>query len=83
MYPSFEKALANVSRHMNTKGMVFFDLKEGNVAFIEEDGVTFMRYYKKKQIKEIVQRSDLDVVGFDKVVHAPGYSRLLVIAQKN
>jgi 2-polyprenyl-3-methyl-5-hydroxy-6-metoxy-1,4-benzoquinol methylase len=84
MYPSFEKALTNISRYMNKKGMVFFDLlKEGNIAFFEEDGVTFIRYYKKKQIKEIVQRSNLGVVGFDKVIHAPGYSRLLVVAQKN
>jgi len=84
MYPSFEKALTNISRYMNKKGMVFFDLlKEGNIAYFEEDGVTFIRYYKKKQIKEIIQRSNLDVVGFDKVIHAPGYSRLLVVAQKN
>lgn len=84
MYPSFEKALTNISQYMNKKGMVFFDLlKEGNIAYFEEDGVTFIRYYKKKQIKEIIQRSNLDVVGFEKVIHAPGYSRLLVIAQKN
>jgi 2-polyprenyl-3-methyl-5-hydroxy-6-metoxy-1,4-benzoquinol methylase len=83
MYPSFEKLLINISQYVSKKGMVFFDLIEGNVAFIEKDGVTFIRYYKKEQIQEITRRSNLDVVGFDKVVHAPGYSRLLVIAQKN
>ena len=83
MYPSFEKLLINISQYVSKKGIVFFDLIEGNVAFIGEDGVTFIRYYKKEQIQEVIQRSNLDVVGFDKVIHAPGYSRLLVIAQKN
>jgi 2-polyprenyl-3-methyl-5-hydroxy-6-metoxy-1,4-benzoquinol methylase len=83
IYPSFEKLLINISQYVSKKGMVFFDLIEGNVAFLERDGNTFIRYYKKEQLKEITRRSNLDVVGFDKVIHAPGYSRLLVIAQKN
>lgn len=81
MYPSYEKALSNMSRFINQNGMVLFDLIEGNLAAFTEDG-TYIRFYKKTQIEKIVQRSGFELVGFDKVVHAPGFSRLLVIAQK-
>jgi hypothetical protein len=58
MYPSFEKSLSNISQYVNKKGMIFFDLIQGNLAFFDKD-TTFMRYYKKAQVKDMVHRSNL------------------------
>jgi 2-polyprenyl-3-methyl-5-hydroxy-6-metoxy-1,4-benzoquinol methylase len=82
VYPSFEKLLTNVSQYLNKNGMVFFDVIEDDLAFFDKDG-TFIRCYTKPQIKDIIQRSNLDLVDFDTVIHAPGYSRLLVVAKNS
>jgi hypothetical protein len=52
--------------------MIFFDLIEGNGAVFYEDG-TYLKFYDKSQIKDILIRSQLKLVGFDKVIHAPGF----------
>ena len=82
IYPSFEKALSNIHRHMKNNAIVSFDLIEGNMAFFEKTPDTYIRYYSKQQVKELIQHVDLELIEFDKVSHAPGYSRLLVIARK-
>ncbi len=82
IFPTFEKLLYNVSTHMKKGSLIFFDLIEGNVAFFEEDG-TYIKFYSKSQIKDILQHSMLELAGFDNVMHSPGHSRLLVIAKRS
>ena len=82
IFPTFEKVLYNVSTHMKKGSMIFFDLIEGNLAIFEEDG-TYMKFYSKSQIKDILQHSRLELVDFDNVTHSPGRSRLLVIAKRS
>jgi SAM-dependent methyltransferase len=82
IFPTFEKLSYNVSTHMKKGGLIFFDLIEGNVAFFDEDG-TYIKYYSRSQIKDILQHSMLELVAFDNVIHSPVHSRLLVIAKKS
>lgn len=81
LFPTFEKALHNISNQMRKGGIILFDLIEGDVAFYEEDG-TYIHHYTRSQIEKIARSCNLELVGFDKVIHAPGFSRLLVIARK-
>jgi SAM-dependent methyltransferase len=82
-FPSFEKGLRNVSTHLTKDGIAVFDLVEGNPAsaFYEEDG-TFIRLYSKSQIKGLIELCNLQLVGFDKVTHMEGYTRLVTVARK-
>lgn len=80
-FPSFEKALRNVSTHMAKDGIVVFDLREGNAAYREKDG-TYIRLYSKSQVKELIKSCNLQLVCFDKVTHAERHTRLLIIARK-
>jgi SAM-dependent methyltransferase len=80
-FPSLEKALCNVSTHMAKDGIVAFDLKEGNVAYWEEDG-TYIRLYSKFQVKKLIKSCNLQLICFDKVTHTEGFTRLLIIARK-
>lgn len=81
IFPTFEKALYNISRHMAENGIIFFDLIEGNGGVFYDDG-TYIKFYDKIKVKDILGRCQIKLVGFDKVVHAPGFARLLVIAKK-
>jgi 2-polyprenyl-3-methyl-5-hydroxy-6-metoxy-1,4-benzoquinol methylase len=81
IFPTFEKALYNISMHMGQNGMIFFDLIEGDGDVFYEDG-TYIKFYDKSQVRDILRHSRLEIVKFDKVIHAPGFSRLLVIAKK-
>lgn len=81
MFPTFEKALHNISTYMVQNGMIFFDLIEGNIGFFDEDG-TYLKYYNKSQVTNLLRYSKFELVGFDDVIHSPGFSRLLVIAKK-
>ena len=80
-YPSFEKGLRNVSGHLKKDGVAIFDLIEGKSAFHEEDG-TFIRLYTKAEVKKLIESCDLQLVGFDKVTHIEGYTRLMTICKK-
>jgi SAM-dependent methyltransferase len=81
MFPTFEKALYNISMYMQENAHIFFDLIEGNEGIIYDDG-TYIKFYNKPKIKDILRRSQIKLVEFDKVIHAPGFTRLLVIAKK-
>jgi SAM-dependent methyltransferase len=81
LFPSFEKALWNISKQMEEGGMAIFDLIEGNVAYNERDG-TFIRLYAKAAVKDVIKSCNFGLVAFDNVTHAEGYKRLLVVAKK-
>ena len=82
IFPSFEKALTHVSAHLNPGSIVVFDVIEGRKQFFEPDDVTYIRYYTKEELTDIVERSSLQLVAFDEVLHDADHPRLLVVARK-
>lgn len=82
IYPTFEKGLSNIVKYVRTGGMFFFDLIEGQMADFEDDSVTYVRWYSKEEVQDILTRIGLEVVAYDYVEHCPGYTRLLVVARK-
>lgn len=80
--PSFEAAIRNVARCVNPGGMFFFDLIEGKKRYFEEDGITYIRWYTKPEVIEILDKASLELVTFDQVQHDAVHSRLLVVATK-
>ena len=82
LFPSFERALANLRENLAPAGLVIFDLIEGERRYFEEDGVTYIRWYSRPEIEEIAARAGLEVVAFDEVRHLPTLSRLLVVARR-
>lgn len=83
LYPSFEPALGNLRDQLRRGGVVMFDLIEGPRAHFERDQVTFIREYRRSEVEEILRRTSLDLVAFDQVEHAPGRTRLLVVARNH
>jgi 2-polyprenyl-3-methyl-5-hydroxy-6-metoxy-1,4-benzoquinol methylase len=91
LYPSFLGALVAVERHLNPGAVLVFDLIEQKVAgprqyFVggregEETG-HYVRRYTRSQIGELLSRSSLELVTYDKVMHHPSASRLVVVARK-
>jgi CBS domain-containing protein len=81
MYPSFEAALRNVARHLNPGAKAIFDLKEGESTRYTPD-IDYMRVYSRPEVEEILSAVPLELVAFDEVEHAPGWTRLLVVARK-
>jgi SAM-dependent methyltransferase len=82
LFPSFEKALKNVVNYVNPSGMFLFDLIEGERAYFEDDGVTYIRHYTRQEIVQILHNASLELVAFDEVWHDPDHPRLLVMARK-
>jgi SAM-dependent methyltransferase len=82
LFPSFEKALRNVVNYVNPGGMFFFDLLEGRGRSFEDDGVTYVRWYTRLEILELLRDVSLEHVAFDQVEHDLEHSRLLVVARK-
>jgi SAM-dependent methyltransferase len=82
LYPSFEKALANVTRFVRPGGRFVFDLIEGDRRYWEHDNATYIRRYTRSEVTEILERIGLTDVSFDEVEHSPGWSRLLVVATR-
>jgi hypothetical protein len=62
--------------------MFFIDLIEGKMADFEDDGVTYVRWYTREEVQEILTNLGLSLVAYDYVEHCPGYTRLLVVARK-
>ena len=82
IYPSFGGALENLARQLRPGGRVVFDLIEGSREYFHRDQVTFMREYTREQAAELVAAAGLGLVAFDRVDHAPGRTRLLVVAER-
>jgi 2-polyprenyl-3-methyl-5-hydroxy-6-metoxy-1,4-benzoquinol methylase len=81
MYPTFERSLQNISTYVKQNGTIFFDLIEGHGSIFYDDG-TYIKFYDKSEVEDILTHSNLKLSGFDKVIHAPGFTRLLVISKK-
>ena len=81
-FPSFEVGLQNLSRFISPGGLLGFDLIEGQKRYFELDGVTYIRWYSKTEVDQILERVGLTRVAFDTVEHAPGFHRMLVVARR-
>ncbi len=82
LFPSFERALANLSSQMAPGGAVLFDLIEGSRRFFEEDGVTYIRAYERGEVEAMLAACELELVAFEEVRHHPSLARLLVVGRK-
>lgn len=82
LFPSFARALSNLTRQMTPGGIVLFDLIEGSRRFFEEDGVTYIRWYERGEVENILATCGLEHVAFEQVRHHPNLARLLVVARK-
>lgn len=82
LYPTFEKALQNLTAFANPNCLFFFDLLEGTQQYFEPDRVTYIRFYTKTEIQAILDRIPLQLVSFDEVQHNKDHIRLLVVARK-
>jgi SAM-dependent methyltransferase len=82
IYPSWEKALANVAASMRSGGLFAIDLIEGDRRYWEHDNETYIRWYTRDEIRAMFGRIGVTDVEFDEVEHCPGRTRLLVLARK-
>ena len=82
LFPSFEKALANLSSQMAPGGIVLFDLIEGSRRYFEEDGVTYIRAYQRGEVETMLAACELGLVAFEEVRHHPSLARLLVVGRR-
>jgi SAM-dependent methyltransferase len=80
LYPSFEATLANLQPQLRSGATVMFDLIEGSRKYFHPDQ-TFIREYARPEVAEILQRIPIELVAFDRIEHAPGRARLLVVAR--
>ncbi|MBA3298909.1 MAG: class I SAM-dependent methyltransferase [Thermoleophilaceae bacterium] len=83
LFPSFARALSNLAGQMTPGGIVLFDLIEGSRRFFEEDGVTYIRWYERGEVEDILAACGLERVAFEQVRHHPDLARLLVVARKS
>jgi 2-polyprenyl-3-methyl-5-hydroxy-6-metoxy-1,4-benzoquinol methylase len=80
LFPSFKKALFNVSKYMNPDAMVFFDLPEGKLKCFHRDA--YIRWYSRSEVKDILRECNLKTVTFDYVKHTAWHKRRLFVAAK-
>jgi SAM-dependent methyltransferase len=89
LYPSFERALERIVRHIEPGGWLFFDLLEANLVstltghnryFQDPNKTTFVRRYRRREVRKLVGRV-LELVAFDEVQHDDTHRRLLVVAR--
>jgi len=83
LYPSCERALANVSSHVRPGGSMVFDVIEGDRRWWEHDNATYIRAYTRDELRELLDRVGFSDVAFDLVTHCPGRTRLLVVARRS
>jgi 2-polyprenyl-3-methyl-5-hydroxy-6-metoxy-1,4-benzoquinol methylase len=83
LYPTFEACLGNIARFANSNCGFFFDLIEGQAAYFEDDGLTYLRFYTKEEVEQILKNVGLVVEAFDYVEHDKDHIRLLVVAGFN
>lgn len=80
LFPSFKKALFNISKYMNPDVMVFFDLPEGKLKCFHKGA--YIRWYSRSEVREILEDCNLKVVAFDYVKHTAWHKRRLFVAAK-
>jgi SAM-dependent methyltransferase len=81
LFPSFEPAAKNLAGQLGRGGLIAFDLIEGRRRYFEDDG-TYIRWYSRAEVGQIIARTGLDLEAFDQVRHLPELVRLLVVARK-
>jgi SAM-dependent methyltransferase len=82
LFPSFGRALSNLAAQMAPGGVVLFDLIEGSRRYFEDDGVTYIRWYERAEIEQILTACGLRLVTFEEVLHHPSLARLLVVGRR-
>jgi SAM-dependent methyltransferase len=82
LYPTFERALSNCAGQLEPGALVCFDLIEGGDSFFEQDQITYIRWYTRTEVQEILERCGLELVAFGAVTHDPTHERLLTVARK-
>ncbi len=78
MFPTLEAAVQNIGHHLDKDGYLIFDCIEGQRRYFEADGITWIRWYQREELSEVLQRTGFGNVRFDWVSHGRGYRRLLV-----
>jgi len=82
LFPSFRKAMENVGRHLRPGGRGCIDFIEGDRRLFEEDGVTFIRQYRRDEIADLMDSAGFEVIAFEQVTHADSFTRLVAIVEK-
>jgi SAM-dependent methyltransferase len=82
LYPSFEPGLRNCAAQLNPGALTCFDLIEGSHKLFEADGATYVRCYTRAHVREILERTGLELVAFTSVKHDETHERLLTVARK-
>ena len=82
VFPTFEMLLQNLTRALAENGVVVVDLIEGQHLRHFEAKANFIRSYSRSQVREIFGRCGLSAT-FDRVEHAPGWERLLVVGTRH
>jgi SAM-dependent methyltransferase len=82
LFPSFERALSNLAEQITAGGVVLFDLIEGSRRYFEDDGITYIRWYERPEVEQILTACGLEPVAFEEVRHHPSLARLLVVGRR-
>ncbi len=82
LFPSFERALSNLAEQMTPGGVVLFDLIEGSRRFFEDDDLTYIRWYERGEVEELLGRCGLELEDFEEVRHHPSLARLLAVGRR-
>ena len=85
LFPSIERALEGLAHRLAPGGVAIFDLREGEERYFEDDGVTFVRAYRRDELPELVRQAGLELEAIDTVRHdpqSPESERLLVVARR-
>lgn len=83
LFPSFARAMSNLSRSLKPGGRACIDFIEGRRRLFEDDGVTFIRQYTREEISELMQSCGFEVVAFEPVTHAEDFTRLAAVVEKS
>jgi SAM-dependent methyltransferase len=83
LYPTFERALRNCVAQLGPGALVCFDLIEGSDSFFEQDQITYIRWYTRTEVREILERSGLELLAFSVVKHDETHERLFTAARKS
>jgi SAM-dependent methyltransferase len=84
LFPSCEAAFENLGRSASPGAVLCFDFVESKEPESFWQGDTFVRFYTRSELVEMLARTGLEHVAFDEVRHAsdPQWWRLLMVARK-
>lgn len=67
---------------LKSGGRLIFDLIEERRQTFENDKLTYLRFYSREEISEVLEHVGYRLMMFAQVRHAPDFERLLVVAEK-